>query len=117
MIVMIFEYWLADEHKGDYVQEAQSMWQLVNEIDGFISLERFNSTTDPDKKLTIGIFRDEEAVARWRNLPEHRRAQALGRSKFFKDYRLRMADLKRDYGMKHRDEIPDDSEAYHHNKG
>lgn len=115
MIAMIFEYWLNEEHLNDYRQHSMLLRTLVNEIDGFISIERYRSESDPGKILALGFFRDEEAVQTWRNLPEHRRAQALGRQLFYTDYRLRMANVTRDYGMWHREQVPDDSRTIHKN--
>ena len=115
MIVMIFEYWLNEDHLDDYMQQSTKLRQLINEIDGFISIERYRSESDPGKILAMGFFRDEEAVRVWRNLPEHRRAQVLGRQLFFTDYRLRMADVLRDYSMRHREQVPTDSHAVHKN--
>ncbi len=115
MIVMIFEYWLNEDHLDDYIQHATTLRQLVNEVDGFISIERYTSTSDPKKILVLGFFRDEEAVGAWRNIAEHRQAQLLGRQLFFTDYRLRMADVSRDYGMKDREQVPEDSRSIHDN--
>jgi heme-degrading monooxygenase HmoA len=109
MIAMIFEYWLNQEHLEEYIPTAIQMRRMVDEIDGFISFERFKSADDPRKLLGLGFFRDEEAVRAWRCLPEHRQAQLVGREKFFTDYRLRMAEVSRDYGLNQRDSVPDDS--------
>ncbi len=113
MILMLFEYWLDETHLDDYTQQAILMRQLVNDIDGFISIERYRSESDPGKILALGVFQDEAAVQAWRNLPEHRQAQSLGRSQFFTDYRLRMATLNRDYGMHERAQTPHDSKQVH----
>jgi heme-degrading monooxygenase HmoA len=85
----------------------------VEKIDGFISIERFQSLTDPDKLVSLSYFRDEEAVIAWCNLEAHRRAQAEGRAGVFKDYRLRVAHIIRDYGMHDRAEAPADSRSRH----
>ena len=42
---------------------------------------------------------DEAAVVAWRNLEAHRRAQAKGRDGIFRNYRLRVASVIRDYGL------------------
>jgi heme-degrading monooxygenase HmoA len=81
----------------------------VETIDGFISVERFQSVTNPNKYLSLSFWRDEKAVKIWRNLFEHRQAQKQGRSKIFKDYRLRVSQVIRDYGMNDRDRRPEDS--------
>jgi heme-degrading monooxygenase HmoA len=86
---------------------------LVKDFDGFISIERFQSLTDPAKILSLSFWRDEEAVARWRQVEEHRRAQDAGRRAIFEDYRLRVASVLRDYGMNERDQAPADSRAVH----
>ena len=114
MIVMIFEYWLHPDHLDEYGEHATLLRELVQEIDGFISIERYQSETDPDKLLALGVFRDESAVRAWRRLPEHRRAQALGRERLMTDYRLRMATVDRDYSLRRRHSVPTDSQQFHH---
>lgn len=113
MIAMIFEFWLRDEHTEEYQRHGQRLRQLVEEIDGFVSIERYRSEADPNKILALGFFTDEAAVREWRNVPEHRHAQILGRQRFFSDYRLRMATISRDYGMEHRTPVPTDSQVIH----
>ena len=110
MIAMVFEVWLKEgAHKQDYLDQAAKLRELVESIDGFISIERFESLYEPGKILSLGFFRDENAIHEWRNLPEHREAQILGRKKFFSDYRLRIAEVNRDYGMQDRQQAPSDS--------
>ena len=76
-------------------------------IDGFLSVERFRSIANPGKLLSLSFFRDEAAVAEWRNRPQHRAAQAAGRDGLFTDYRLRLAEVVRDYGLNDRAEVPE----------
>jgi heme-degrading monooxygenase HmoA len=85
----------------------------LERIDGFISVERFESIFEPGKLLSLSFFRDDEAVSAWRNRPGHRATQAKGRGGVFRDYRLRIASVVRDYGMSDRDEAPADSRAVH----
>lgn len=113
MIAVIFEVWPHPEHKSSYLATAASLRPLFEKIDGFISVERFESLTEPGKLLSLSIWRDEEAVARWRELEAHRLVQARGREMLFRDYRLRVAGVIRDYGMMARDEAPADSRARH----
>lgn len=86
---------------------------MAEEIEGFISVERFQSLTNPGKLLSISFFEDEAAVARWRSLAAHRGAQKAGREGIFADYRLRVCHVLRDYGMEDRTEAPQDSLAVH----
>lgn len=109
MIVMVFEFNVAPEEYESYLKESADLRQHLAEIDGFISVERFESQTAPGRFVAIGYFESEEAVTRWRNLPAHRRAQALGRSRFFTSYRLVMAEALRDYTHDLRDAAPLDS--------
>ena len=109
MIAVIFEVRPADGRKQEYLDIAASLRALLEQVDGFISVERFQSLTDEGKILSLSFFRDEAAVSQWRNLEKHRAAQAAGRSGVFKDYRLRVAHVVRDYGMIERDEVPVDS--------
>ena len=113
MIAVIFEVWPTQGRRDDYLGIAASLRDELLQIDGFVSVERFESLTNPGKILSLSIWRDEEAVRRWRNLDEHRRAQALGRDSVFAGYRLRVAQVLRDYGMDERAQAPDDSRARH----
>jgi heme-degrading monooxygenase HmoA len=113
MIAVIFEVWPKAEHKQAYLDIAAELRPLVEAHDGFVSIERFESLTEPGKILSLSVFRDEESLNAWRRVAEHRIAQSKGRSKLFKDYRLRIAGVMRDYGMTERDQAPDDSRAAH----
>lgn len=111
MIAVIFEVWPADGRKEAYLDIAASLRADLDGIDGFISVERFQSLTDPKKLLSLSFWRDEEAVRTWRNHAAHRTSQKKGRTGVFADYRLRIAAVTRDYGMTDRVEAPDDSRA------
>jgi heme-degrading monooxygenase HmoA len=113
MIAVIFEVWPHPERKGEYLDIAAELRPLLDGIDGFISIERFQSLSQPEKLLSLSFWRDEDAVAQWRRLEAHRDAQARGRAMVFKDYRLRIASVVRDYGLNERDEAPADSKAVH----
>ncbi|MBR9652388.1 antibiotic biosynthesis monooxygenase family protein [Thalassovita aquimarina] len=113
MIAIVFEVHIAEGRKPDYLDIAADLKPLLEQVDGFISVERFQSLTNPDKMLSLSFFRDEEAVQRWRNLAEHRVAQARGRAGIFSDYRLKVVQVLRDYGMTDRADAPKDSLAAH----
>ena len=113
MIAIIFEVIPAEGRKADYLDIAAEMRPMVHEVEGFLSVERFQSLTNPDKLLSISFFEDEEAVARWRKLAAHRSAQSQGRAGIFSDYRLKVCYVLRDYGMTDRAEAPEDSKAAH----
>jgi heme-degrading monooxygenase HmoA len=114
MIAVIFEVWPADGRKESYLDHATRLRPELEKIDGFISVERFQSITDPAKMLSLSFWRDEAAVTRWRNQIQHRATQAAGRGGVFRDYRLRVAAVVRDYGMsERREEAPQDSREKH----
>ncbi len=113
MIAVIFEVCPHPEAKQEYLDIAASLGPMLKDMDGFISIERFQSLSDPGKILSLSFWRDEAAVAGWRNTTEHRDAQSSGRSHVFEDYRLRIAGVIRDYGMMARAEAPQDSRAVH----
>ena len=113
MIAVIFEVWPKPEHKKEYLDLAAELKPILETIDGFISVERFESLTEKGKILSLSVFRDEEAVAAWRNIPQHRKTQAKGRAVIFENYRLRIASVIRDYGMNDRAQAPKDSRAVH----
>jgi heme-degrading monooxygenase HmoA len=113
MIAVIFEVIPAEGRKGDYLDTAAALRPLLDEVAGFISVERFQSLSDPSKILSLSFFRDDAAVQRWRSLSAHRAAQAKGRDGIFADYRLRVATVVRDYGLTERAEAPADSRKVH----
>lgn len=113
-VAVIFEVELASGRAEDYLAHAAALRTHLEVIDGFISVERFQSLAAPGKLLSLSFWRDEAAVARWRNHEAHRVAQAAGRDGVFSDYRLRVAAVVRDYGMRdHRQHAPADSRAFH----
>ena len=113
MIAVIFEVWPADGRREAYLDIAAALRTDLDGIDGFISVERFQSLTDPMKLLSLSFWRDEEAVKTWRNHVAHRAGQRKGRAGIFAEYRLRIAGVTRDYGLTERAEAPDDSRAIH----
>ena len=113
MIAVIFEVWPAPEHREGYLNWAAELKSELVKMEGFISIERFQSLTDPDKLLSLQFWRDDECLTAWRNLEAHRAAQSAGRKTMFKDYRLRIAEVTRDYTLTDRDQAPADSRAAH----
>lgn len=113
MLAVIFEFEAVAEKRQDYLDFAAILGPELKTIDGFISIERFESLTQPGKLLSLSFWRDEEAISQWRNLEKHRNAQRAGREGIFKDYRLRVANVNRDYGLQDRRSAPDDSQAVH----
>ena len=113
MIAVIFEVWPASGRKDDYLAIAAKLKPELERMDGFISVERFQSLTDSGKLLSLSFWRDEDAVRNWRNHDDHRQSQAAGRDGVFADYRLRIAAVVRDYGMAERGEAPADSREFH----
>ncbi|UUP18202.1 antibiotic biosynthesis monooxygenase family protein [Nitratireductor thuwali] len=113
MIAVIFEVAPKDGRSGQYFDIAARLRAMLEQTEGFISVERFQSLSDPRKFLSLSFFTDEDAVLRWRNTAEHRSAQEHGRDGVFADYRLRVAHVIRDYGLSDRAEAPADSLRHH----
>src|SRR5262245_27524146 len=113
MIAVIFEAWPADGGLNEYLDVAAGLRPMLDTIDGFISIERYQSLTQSGKILSLSFWRDEEAVENWRRIESHREAQSRGRAGIFKDYRLRVAGVIRDYGMFEREQSPADSRKFH----
>jgi heme-degrading monooxygenase HmoA len=113
VIAVIFEFTPAEGRTDDYFGFATALRAELAKIDGFISIERFESVTTPGKFVSLSFWRDEDAVRAWRNVEDHRRAQAAGRGGIFADYRLRVASVIRDYGMSERADAPRDSRDLH----
>jgi heme-degrading monooxygenase HmoA len=113
VIAVIFEVQPRDGCLQAYLDVAAQLRPLLDGIDGFVSIERFQSLSDAGKVLSLSFWRDEAAVEEWRRLEAHRDAQRAGRGELFHDYRLRIAGVVRDYGMHRRAEAPADSRAVH----
>lgn len=113
MVSVIFEVCPHPEHREGYLSWAAELKSELVQMDGFISIERFQSLSDPDKLLSLQFWRDDACLTAWRNLEAHRAAQSAGRSTMFKDYRLRIAEVTRDYGLKAREQAPADSRQAH----
>jgi heme-degrading monooxygenase HmoA len=113
MIAVIFEVEPHPQHRQAYLDTAAALKPQLEKMDGFVSIERFESLSQPGKILSLSFWCDEEAVKRWRNVEEHRKAQAAGRGRLFADYRLRIAGVLRDYGKHERAQAPEDSRAAH----
>jgi heme-degrading monooxygenase HmoA len=113
MIAVIFEVEPAKGRAADYLDTAAQLRPLLDGMDGFISVERFESLATPGRYLSLSFWRDEEAVHRWRNTAEHRAAQSAGRAGLLRDYRLRIAWVVRDYGLSNREEAPADGRRAH----
>jgi len=111
MIAVIFEVEPARGRRQAYLDIAARLKPRLEAMDGFVSIERFDSLTTPGKVLSLSFWRDEAAVVAWRGLDAHRAAQAAGRGGILAGYRLRVASVLRDYGMTDRDQAPDDSRA------
>jgi heme-degrading monooxygenase HmoA len=111
MIAVIFEVISHPDRKQHYLDHAAALRPLLDGIDGFVSVERFQSLANPDKLLSLSVFRDEAALEQWRNLEAHQGAQRAGRGSLFADYRLRVATVIRDYGMHERAQAPEDLRA------
>ena len=113
MIAVIFEVSPAEGKVQEYLDIAAELKPLLQNIDGFISIERFSSLVEEGKILSLSFWRDEKAIEEWRNLEAHRCAQEKGRKGVFADYRLRVASVSRDYGMEARTQAPSDSKLIH----
>ncbi len=113
MIAVIFEVEPKEGRAADYFKLAAELRPLLETIDGFMSIERFESLSVRGKVLSLSYWRDEASIAQWRALEAHRTAQALGRDEIFRTYRLRIGAIVRDYGMDQREQAPADSRAAH----
>lgn len=113
MIAVIFEVYPNSRFRQEYLNIAADLAKSLAAVEGFISIERFESLSHPGKLLSLSFWRDENAVAAWRDHQAHRLAQATGRHHIFDAYRLRVAHVMRDYGKFERDQAPADSRAVH----
>ena len=113
MIAVIFEAVPEEGRRQEYLDIAAALRPQLETLDGFLSIERYESLTRPGRILSLSFWRDEAAVAEWRAREAHRAAQAHGRREVFRDYRLRVAEVLRDYGKEDREQAPADSRGFH----
>jgi heme-degrading monooxygenase HmoA len=113
MLAVIFEVIPTTEGKKEYLSIAASLRQELESSPGFISIERFQSLADKDKILSLSFWENEESVTQWRNSKEHRLAQTKGRNSLFRDYRIRIGSIVRDYSLAEREQSPEDSRLFH----
>jgi heme-degrading monooxygenase HmoA len=113
VIAVLFEVWPRAEGRQAYLDIAAALLRRLDAVDGFLSIERFESLSEPGKLLSLSFWRDETAVAAWRAVEAHREAQSVGRERLFVDYRLRIASVVRDYGLRDRAQAPPDSRDEH----
>lgn len=106
MFVVVFEVQPKPGREQDYLELAASLKPALEEIEGFISVERFRSMAEPAKLVSISFWRDEAAVKRWREHNRHHLAQLSGRAQIFADYRISVAEIERQYGMFERAQAP-----------
>lgn len=111
MIAVIFEVEPRAGQAARYLEIAASLKAELERVDGFLSVERFESLARPGRYLSLSFWRDEAAVRTWRCQGLHRQAQQQGRDDVFAGYRLRVATVMRDYGLLEREEAPADSRA------
>ena len=109
MIAVIFEVTPTEEGKQEYLEIAACLREYLIKMPGFISIERFQSLAEPEKLLSLSFWEDEDSITKWRNLEVHRNAQSKGRNQLFKEYRIRVCNVARDYTLTARNEAPSDS--------
>ena len=112
-IAVLFEAEPVNGKKQEYLDIAAELGAELENIKGFISIERFQSIYNPEKILSLSFWENEEAIKQWRNLDAHRKAQDTGRESIFQNYRIRIATVVRDYGINMREEAPSDSKYFH----
>ncbi len=99
MIAVIFEVEVDPKSGQRYFDLAAALRDELQGIDGFLSVERFKSMTAENRYVSLSYWRDRAAVEAWYRRPRHRAAQAEGRARLFRDYRIRVAEVFRDYDM------------------
>ena len=112
MYAVIFEVWPTKNGKDEYLQIASKLKDFLQNREGFISIERFQSLSDENKLLSLSFWEDEKSIEIWRNMFEHRIAQDKGNASVFKDHRIRVANVLRDYTKEKREQAPKDSNEH-----
>lgn len=107
MIAVIFEVHINEGKQEEYLQTAAELREHLAQVDGFISIERFASLSEEGKLCSLSFWEDEASIKKWREFELHRLAQKKGKEGIFADFRIRVAEVVRDYGMNDRQEVPE----------
>jgi len=102
MIAVIFEVKINEGKQEEYLQIAAQLREHLVKVDGFISIERFASLSEDGKICSLSFWEDEASIKQWREFGMHRLAQEKGKAGIFADFRIRVAEVVRDYGMEDR---------------
>lgn len=113
MIAVIFEVTPTESGKQEYLDIAADLKKHLSNMNGFVSIERFQSLSDKSKILSLSFWDSEESITQWRNLEKHRIAQKKGRDSLFDNYRIRVAQVTRDYTLENHSQAPRDSREVH----
>jgi heme-degrading monooxygenase HmoA len=106
MIAVIFEVRIKPGKQEEYLQIAADLREHLSRVEGFISIERFASLSEECKLCSLSFWKDEGSIKQWREFEKHRLAQEKGKTEIFADFRIRVAEVFRDYGMEARKEAP-----------
>ncbi len=99
MVIVVFEVTIKPGRDEDYFAIAARLREELEKVDGFVSVERFKSLSEDGKYLSLSTWRDEAAVTAWREHTGHRAAQSRGKDDLFADFRIRVAQVGRDYTL------------------
>jgi heme-degrading monooxygenase HmoA len=107
MIAVIFEVQIQEGRQEEYLQIAAQLRERLVQVDGFISIERFSSLSEEGKLCSLSFWENETSIKKWREFELHRIAQTKGKTGIFADFRIRVAQVVRDYGMHDRQQAPE----------
>ncbi|MBT2509799.1 antibiotic biosynthesis monooxygenase [Streptomyces sp. ISL-98] len=85
------------ENPERYGETAARMNELVKDVPGFLGYE--SARAPGGLGITVGYFRDEEAIAAWQRNLEHQAAQKQGRAEWYQRYSVHVAKVERSYGF------------------
>jgi len=108
MFAVIFEVKPTTAGKDEYLKIAANLRMFLEGREGFLSIKRFQSLVEEGKILSLSFWTNESAIKKWRNVMEHRLAQQKGKEALFHSYRIRVAEVVRDYTESDRNEAPED---------
>jgi heme-degrading monooxygenase HmoA len=99
VVIVVFQVEMNEGRQGEYFDAAAALRPELQKIDGFLSVERFESLSTSGRFLSLSFWRDAAAVAAWRCHAEHQAAQVRGKTEIFADFRISVAEVMRDYRL------------------
>lgn len=78
-----------------YAEMNEATFAEIEKIDGYLGYEAFRNAEGFG--VNISYWKDVQSLLNWKNNQLHQKAQELGKKMWYKNYKLRICTVDRDY--------------------